>query len=144
MKTKTSIALIACVKEKNSYPTKAENLYISTWFRVCSAYVKSHYKDWFILSAKYGLVKPYKILNPYNYTLYEMTIIERVNWSEKVFKKLSKNISDLPNYNIDIYAGVKYREHLIKILENNGIEYSIPLKGLGIGQQLQTLKRWNE
>jgi hypothetical protein len=61
-------------------------------------------------------------------------------WSQMVFDDLKTlNVQE-----IDFYAGDKYRKYLIPLLEAEGIKCDIPLKGLGIGQQLQFYKNKEE
>ena len=58
------------------------------------------------------------------------------SWSENVLNQMRKKI-DIRNDEIIFLAGEKYRKYLIPHLKN----YSIPLKGLGIGKQLSYLKK---
>jgi hypothetical protein len=73
------------------------------------------YDDWYALSAKYGFLRQHDIIEPYDLALNNMKALERKIWSELVLKQ----IDDLQlNINqIDFYAGAKYREYLIPILE---------------------------
>lgn len=129
------VALIACSKNKQNQLCKAEEMYDkSTLFKKAKNYVQNqNYDQWFILSAKYGLLRPEEIITPYDKTLNNMNSKEIKQWSEDVFNKLN-------NYNlheIDLYAGDKYRKYLIPLLESQNIKCNIPLKGMGIGKQLQ-------
>ena len=109
----------------------------SQLFRKAVRYIEEQdYDDWFILSAKYGLISKEKEIEPYDLTLNNMRAKERKQWAEKVF-------NDLMKYNpsqIDFYAGKKYREYIIPLLLEKEVEFSIPLEGLGIGQQLHFYK----
>ena len=129
------IALISCTKLKQDYSCKAEEMYMkSTLFKKATSYIKQQkYNRWFILSAKYGLLIPDEIIEPYNKTLNNMKAQEIKSWAENVFLELNK----YKIKQIDFYVGEKYRKYLIPILIKHNISYSIPLKGLGIGQQLQ-------
>lgn len=66
------IALVACVSKKKKSADKAENLYISDWFREASEYAKRKTQEWYILSAKHGVLNPEDEIAPYNETLKEM------------------------------------------------------------------------
>jgi hypothetical protein len=95
---------------------------------------QNDYDDWFILSAKHGLLSKEQIIEPYNITLNNMKSYERKVWSLNVLDQLEKRFKG--QYTIDFYAGKKYREKLIPELEKKGIECNIPLQGKGIGEQL--------
>jgi hypothetical protein len=129
------IALVSCTKLKQDYPCKAEEMYLpSQLFKKASTYLKQFgvYDGWFILSAKYGLLEPEKVIEPYNVTLNNMAMLEIKRWSEDISKQLFEYEID----EIDFYAGERYRKYLIPLLEDHEIRCNIPLKGLGIGQQL--------
>lgn len=93
-------------------------------------------KKIFILSAKYGLVDLDQTLEPYNQTLNTMKNKEIIRWAEKVKHQLENRI-DFDNDTIVFLAGVKYRKYLINYFN----KVIIPLEGMGIGKQLQYLKR---
>jgi hypothetical protein len=129
------IALISCTKLKHDFECKAQDMYLpSNLFSKAREYVENKgYDKWFILSAKYGLLDPNELIETYNVTLNNMKANEIKEWSVGVFDKL---IQHSPTH-IDFYAGEKYRKYIIPLLEMKGVDYNIPLKGLGIGQQMQ-------
>ena len=132
------IALISCTKLKQSYPCEAQEMYLpSQLFKKAINYIKQkNYDKWFILSAKYRLLNPSDLIEPYDLTLNNIKLEKVKKWSEQVFNQLVVyNINE-----IYFYAGEKYRKYLIPLLEENNITCNIPLKGLGIGQQLQYYK----
>lgn len=135
------IALISCTKTKQDTKCIAKDMYMkSTLFSKTLRYVLSKdYNDWYILSAKYGLLDKNKIIEPYDKTLYKMKKSEIIQWSNNVFIE----IMNLEVDEIDFYAGKKYREYLIHLLENNGIKCNVPLEGLGIGEQLAFYNKMN-
>lgn len=134
------IALVSCVSKKTQEPNKASDLYISTWFKKCKKYVEINYEDWYIISAKYGLINNSDYIQPYNLCLSDMSTRQKQDWAKEVVETL---INFYPDKNIiaDIYAGNLYRKHLIRYLSYEKINYTIPLAGLGIGQQLSELGR---
>jgi cytoplasmic iron level regulating protein YaaA (DUF328/UPF0246 family) len=132
------IALISCVAKKESYATVAKDLYISPLFKKAYSYAKKQKVDKiFILSARYGLLREDKIIEPYNETLKDKSIHERKNWAKNVLNELSKE-TDLKRDKFLILAGKKYREFIIEELGTEN--YEIPLKGLSIGKQLSFYK----
>jgi hypothetical protein len=82
------IGLVACCKKKLSLPSKAEELYISPFFRHASLYCKQQYKSWFILSANHGLLLPGEFIEPYDVNLRDKTKLEGQEWGQKVFEQL--------------------------------------------------------
>jgi hypothetical protein len=78
---------------------------------------------------------------PYDRTLNRMTGRERQEWAGRVLAELDQEISD--GDTVVILAGVRYRERIIPTLESRGITVDVPLKGLGLGRQLQWLNRRN-
>lgn len=128
------IALISCTKLKENKPCVASNMYLpSHLFKKAKSYVSSRYNYWYILSAEYGLLRPNDWIHPYDKTLNNMSSDSVKEWSRVVFDDLMRiNVSE-----IDFYTGERYRKYLIPMLEAEGMKCNIPLKGLGIGQQMQ-------
>lgn len=123
---------------RRSTPSPAQDLYQSDWFIKARSYVESQGHDWHILSAKYGLLDRDAITEPYEQTLNDVPIAERREWSDRVFHQILQRI---PNGGlIRIFAGDRYREFLVPLLEGAGYSIDVPLQGLGIGQQLQWFK----
>lgn len=131
------IILISCVKKKQAYRAKAQDLYISPLFRFNLEYAKSMKPDAiFILSAKYGLLDLKQEIEPYELTLNKMSEGQKKAWAEKVLNDLSQK-SDLSHDHFVFLAGMNYRKYLIPAMSS----YEVPLEGFTFGQQLQELKR---
>ncbi|MCF7887664.1 MAG: hypothetical protein K9L76_00140 [Candidatus Omnitrophica bacterium] len=131
------IILISCVSKKKPHKAKAKNLYMSTWFKYAFQYALSLKPDKiFILSAKYGLLNPERVIMPYNRTLNNMKSDQIKKWANNVVSML-KEKADLENDNFIILAGKNYRRYLIPYISN----YKIPMKELSIGYQLNFLKK---
>lgn len=131
------IGLLSCVSKKRKAAVVAKDLYISPLFNKSRRYVEQLCDSWFILSAKYGLVDPEDVIAPYEETLNKKSQPERKKWAEKVWGRLQKRLK--PNDTVTILAGEKYRANLLPYLEGLGCQINIPMKGLGIGRQLQWL-----
>jgi hypothetical protein len=129
------VALLGCSKNKRKDICKAQDMYLpSVLFRKASTYIKQqNYDDWFILSAKYGLLEKDMSIAPYEVCLTDMPKGTKTEWSKIVFDQLVKyNIKS-----IDFYCGVLYRQYLIPMLTNHNIICNVPLRRMGIGKQLQ-------
>lgn len=137
MQTKIyDIALISCVKSKNNKNCMAKDMYISDLFKKMYMYAKIKAKKVFILSAKYGLLKEDDIISPYEQTLKNMPVKERKKWSYNVVMSLNQEC-DIEKDKFLILAGIKYTEFICLKIKN----YDAPLRGMGIGKQLEYLKK---
>lgn len=136
MSTK-KVVLIACCSKKLSHPAKAKDLYVSPLFKLSLKLArKLEPEKIFILSAKDGLVDLEQIIEPYDLTLNNLGPEDRKRWAGKVRVQLSKK-TDFDNDEIVFLAGENYRRYLLPLFQKS----AVPLKGLGIGKQLQYLKR---
>jgi hypothetical protein len=133
----TNICLVSCVKSKAKKENKARNLYTSALFEKARKVAESEFDKWYILSAKYGLVSPNKVIQPYEQTLNQMGQKERIAWAKDVCIKLKKIVG--PSDKITFFAGLNYRENLIEELEKLGCEVEFPMEGMSIGNQLKWL-----
>jgi len=132
------IAIISCTKLKQDYPCDVKTMYQkSDLFSKIVKYIEGQdYTAWYVISAKHGLLSSEQIIEPYDITLNNMKARERKRWAEST----ANQIVELGVHTIDIYAGQKYREYLIPLLEEHNIVCHVPMMGLGIGQQLKFLK----
>ena len=139
MHPKRHLYLVACVSKKQAVPLPAHELYCSVWFKKACTYVKQKQAPWFILSAKYGLLEPTRVIQPYDKTLIKMSVNERRKWATRVAKGLSQICQK--GDRITILAGKLYRVDLIPYLKAMDCKVEIPMFGLSIGKQLQWLTR---
>lgn len=133
------IGLVACVKKKHARACRAKDLYKSTLFTKARHHVELCCDEWFILSAKHGLLHPEQVVTPYEETLNNKGTLERKQWTEEVWTALRNHLK--PNDRVTILAGNKYREYLVELLENYGCTVNVPMAGLTIGRQLQWLSK---
>lgn len=141
------IALVACAKAKLAAPAPAGELYASPLFQLTRRYVEAgpDYFDWYIVSAKHGLVDPDETLEPYDVTLAALRPAEREQWAERTASELVALYGDAldrgVDVQVDLYAGAPYRRALVPHLERPGFRVRAPLAGLRIGEQLAWLNR---
>ncbi len=124
------LVLISCSKEKQEGSHAARSLYQGLLFKKSVAWAENRGLDWAVLSARYGLVHPDKIIASYDQTLTAMNSKERDVWSRRVRREL-KPFAKRP---LIVLAG---KTCCGWIDPEFGVER--PLKGLFIGQQLQYL-----
>jgi hypothetical protein len=132
------ICLISCASSKLPRETKAKELYTSPLFQYGRKVAERDYDRWFILSALHGLVDPEKRITPYNETLSNQSALERESWAANVLKDLLPKLQS--GDTITFLAGDNYRNYLSAALTSKGFKCNAPLEGLGLGQQIHTLK----
>jgi hypothetical protein len=132
-----TVVLLSCVKKKLDVPAIAKEIYISDFFQKAFEYAESlRPGKIFILSAKYQLLSPERMIEPYELTLNNMGVADRRKWANQVIEQLRCK-ADLKNDKFIFLAGQKYREFLVPAINN----YEVPMQGLQIGKQLGWLKR---
>jgi cytoplasmic iron level regulating protein YaaA (DUF328/UPF0246 family) len=130
------IVLISCVKSKLTKRCAACEMYTSPLFKKMMVYARRlQPKRIFILSAKYGLLDPTTLIEPYEQTLNKMSAAERRAWAKTVLTAL-KQQADLDNDHFVFLAGARYREGLLPHIRR----YSVPMENLSFGKQLQWLE----
>lgn len=129
--------LVGCVKSKLRVPSAAQDLYVSTLFRGRCGYVERSCEQWFIMSAKYGLILPQQIVAPYDATLKTASPEQRREWSKKVVMSLQETIGPVKGHVFEVHAGAEYRDFgLVQGLEVLGAQVENPVENRGLGQQL--------
>jgi hypothetical protein len=132
-----TIGLISCVSKKQKRPIEAKHLYVSPLFLKSRQFVQQQCDNWFVLSAKYGLVKPDQVIQPYEETLNSKSRSEREEWAHAVWHQLKPLLNH--GDRVMILAGSRYREFLVPLIESFGCHVVIPMEGKSIGKQLQWL-----
>lgn len=124
------VILIGCGKTK--LPTRAlgRMLYTGNLFRAAKAYAQKHGSSWYILSAKYGLVDPDDVLDPYDLVLTDLDRRDRELWGEHVRRSLKK--AGVWDREIVFLAGSEYARAV-----SGAPAVKFPLQGLGIGERLR-------
>ncbi len=131
------VGLISCGSKKRPSAARAKDLYASALFAKSREFVERRCDSWFILSAKYGLVEPTDIIEPYEETLNTKPRRERDEWSDRIWAVLHQRLTS--GDRVTILAGERYRESLVPLMTEYGCHVDVPMKGLGIGRQLQWL-----
>ena len=135
-----TVFLVSCAAEKRASALPAERLYCSDLFQKSRAYALRNMASedlWYILSAKYGLLNPAMVVEPYNETLNNMRKSERTRWALQVERDLRALLH--PGDNVVFLAGQKYREFLEPALLALGCDIHVPMHGMRIGEQLSWL-----
>ena len=93
------IAIVNCVNKKHPGKQQAQDLYYGRSWDAKIAFVKQTYDKWYILSAKYGLIEPTTIIEPYNISFKKDTrflnhdntneVVNIKEWGEKVVNQVN-------------------------------------------------------
>lgn len=155
------LMLIGCSKSKNDVGYNSmtggrvvpQQLYNSQLFNKRVDYAEQNGLRWAVLSAKYGVWFPSVGLKPYEQTFAEMEPADIAAWHIGVAQRLIEELWEQYNQGqsvrpikpceltIEIHAGADYCHPLTEILQAVGIKVQLPLKGLGIGEQLAWYSR---
>lgn len=134
--TMTEIGLVSCVKTKREEPATPRNLYTSPYFEKMRDYAEQNHDDWWILSAKHGLIHPdADPIGPYNETLSGARVARKREWSEKVAEQLDEEGLLSGDVMLVLHAGKDYYGELLPLIGDTGVSVEIPTEGLGIGEK---------
>ena len=84
-----NIFIINCSKEKVNYQVKASDMYCSERFNLSKKIVEDNNYEWYILSSKYGLLKPDTIIDPYDKNINDLTKKRKNEYVTKIIKQFS-------------------------------------------------------
>lgn len=130
------IGLVSCVKTKREEPATPKELYTSPYFEKMRAYAEQYHDDWWILSAKHGLLDPDgDPIEPYDETLSGARVAKRREWAERVADQLDEQGLLSEEVTLVFHAGKDYYEELLPLIEETGVSMEIPTEGLGIGEK---------
>lgn len=129
------VALVGCASAKLKRPELARNLYVSPLFKKASAYAEATCDEWYILSAKHGLLHPNDFIEPYDMKLGTRSGPVIHTWAAIVQEQLAAAVKDIEHLQLVALCGEQYRLPLYR----GSWPYEAPMQGLGIGQQLAFL-----
>lgn len=142
-----TVYFVGCSKRKAAEAMRAKDMYQGALFKKSRAYIESRgdLKSWYILSAKYGLLLPSEAISPYDHSLMTMSPEERDLWGARCrerFKELEGRYNPTGRLKIVLLCGEIYREAFKPnwiYAPPNYAELHVPLRGLGIGEQMRWL-----
>jgi hypothetical protein len=102
-------------------------------------YTIGNFDRWFILSASAGLVRPDRIMDPYDLTLNRLGVKLRKAWAARVQSQLEEE--RLAGTKAIVLAGTSYREFLMPTFKLLFNKVEVPMEGLMMGQQLSWLSK---
>jgi hypothetical protein len=133
---KIDVILVGCVKSKCSYIAPAKDLYNSTLWRWRRAYAEMSGCQWYILSAKHGLLHPDVEIAPYDLALVDLPVFKRREWSQHVLSDLTRKFHNLQGKVIEVHAGKEYVKYGLEDgLCKSGAFLYRPLAHIGLFRQ---------
>lgn len=144
------IVLISCGSKKMNTKTKAKDMYQSPLFKYSLQYAfKLNPDKIFILSALYGLLDLETEIEPYDVTISNVSLQnrlkkpqlkvlsknEKIEWGKKIVDKLAIS-SNIEKDVFIVLAGLEYVKPIIPYLPN----IQEPLKGIGLFDRISHLK----
>lgn len=128
-------ALISCSKSKGGHRDIARDMYVSPLYRKSVQLAELWGVPFYILSAKYGLLHPNDLIEPYEQTLKTATKKEKQDWAQRVDKK----IRELPRKKLVVLAGDDYFAPLVEASSGAPLDYFAPMRSLSLGTRLAFL-----
>jgi len=130
------IILVGCVSQKADVPMAAKDLYVSDYWDKRRAYAEASGQPWFILSAKYGVLHPDQVIEPYDVSLNAASAVQRSDWIGQVGPQLIGIARGLGASTLEVHAGEAYTPPaLVRLLNEAHIGVERPLAGMRIGEQ---------
>lgn len=129
------IGFISCCKTKRTGTAPASEIYCSPLFNYSYQYALQTCDRVYILSAKYGLLKPTDSITNYEQTLNGATDKVKRIWALATFRQIKNEVTEFDE--IVWFAGENYRQYLKRMFAN---KQTVPLKGMAFGQQLAWYK----
>lgn len=134
-----NICIVGDSRAKLKTRALAENMFTAPLFKKARAYARSHSNYWYILSARYGLLKPGDLIDPYSITVDDLSDDDLFKLAQRVVQRLYRT-PVTSNDHFTMLAKSTYCKVLAPVLAARSYSFSYPLAGKGIVQQLRWLK----
>lgn len=132
------VIIIGCGKAKRAEESPARELYTGSLFVACRRYAEASGLPWAILSARYGILLPDWVREPYEQKLAARgPALE--NWSMSAAKAVRLHVDRLTT-EVVCLAGEAYAKPFAWALAYYRITCEQPLAGMQLGARLRWLK----
>ena len=136
---RTCHALISCSKSKGGHSDLARNMYVSPLYRKSVMVAEGWGLSFSILSAKYGLLDPDEVIEPYDLTLKGASKHFKSEWARKVDAQIRASVD--PKKQLIVLAGDDYYVPLIEAGADHPLNFYAPMRGLSLGNRLVFLNQ---
>lgn len=131
------VAIVGCSAHKAPAPALARDLYRSEVFQHSRAYAERYANEWWILSAKHGLLRPGDVIEPYDMPLSAASPAARQEWLANVTRSMTDVIR--PSDAITILAADDYAKPVAESLVTRAFRTSVPLECMSTAEKLEWL-----
>lgn len=132
------VAVINCGSAKQYKKCAAKDLYIGSLFVASRQFCESNYDHWCILSAKYHVLMPDDIVEPYEAFLTKFSKEDKQKWGKITAEQLLSKFPEDTEF--DFYVSQSYINDTLKYLDSAGRVYNTYLNDLGMGYKIQWFK----
>lgn len=133
------VVIISCGKSKNKVSKcTANDAYTGRSFLLKKEYAELSNTPWFILSAKYGLIRPQRIIDPN----YDKTVSSAKDINE-LASKIKKQVSKYPEFSVAediLFLGPEAYVKALNIVFSGNKNILHPTKGLNQGKSQKMIK----
>lgn len=114
------IALLSCTKDKLLYKSKVKDLYSpSIYFKNTLQKIQKENFDYiYVISAKHGVLELDQEINPYDFTLSQLKVLEKRDWARNILKQLKEKNISLTQDNFYSFLDKEYLDWLNPYLKN--------------------------
>jgi hypothetical protein len=143
---RTTYALVGCGSAKKDGTHPAKDLYDSTYFEKKRDFAEKLADEWYIISAKYGVIDPEREIEDYDVSIEDVQVD---GWLKRVDAYLQNEIDFQPEDEVYVLLGKKYLEaedqdgeSLRDRLDSYDVQVNYPFdQTSGIGEQNQWLNK---
>ena len=126
-----SSIVIACGSKKRNHPAPARDMYVGSLFKNARRAAESTGLPWYIMSAKYGILRPDDIIEPYDMTYGKTT--------GKQPGEIAQQLASL-NVALPVWGLVPARYAAVLCAAVGSSSVRTPLRGLSMGMQQRAFK----
>lgn len=130
------VGLVGCGKAKLPYPAMAKDIYTGGYTKMSIGWAELNCSTFFILSAKYGLLDPFRVIKPYNVRLTDYDEDEVTGWGNMVQEQLFD--FGIAGRVVVVLAGMDYTDAVKYPGENDVLELCRNMK---MGDRLRWMKK---
>ena len=114
------IALLSCTKDKLPYKSKVKDLYsASIYFKNTLQKIQKENFDYiYVISAKHGVLELNQEINPYDFTLSQLKVLEKRDWARSILNQLKEKNIDIIKNNFYSFLDKEYLDWLNPYLKN--------------------------
>lgn len=137
------VAIISCKKQKQDYACPADEMYDKSFvYRAQRNFIKPSYDKYLILSSKYGLISPTKVIEPYDMSLYKNPTInfsktEKLTNEEEFWINIAQKVSQILDlgYKVDFHTSMDYFKPLPQNIKSR-VTHIVQPKAFGLTQTI--------